>query len=193
MTTADLLRTTLRLRIDALLRTDPAPEPIIFDTMVDTTTADVDPAPAARGSEPMSDGFLPYYNRELAALRRLAGDFAEANPKVAGRLRLTPDAVDDPHVERLLEGVAFLAARAQQRLDDEFPEITDALLGTLFPHYLAPVPSARHRPVRLPAGPARARGRAGRDGVEHRSDPRRALPLSDQLRHDACGRWRSKA
>ena len=37
----DLLRTTLRLRIDALLRVDPAPEPIIFDTMVDTTTADV--------------------------------------------------------------------------------------------------------------------------------------------------------
>lgn len=37
----DLLRGTLRLRIDALLRVDPAPEPIIFDTMVDTTTADV--------------------------------------------------------------------------------------------------------------------------------------------------------
>lgn len=37
----DLLRTTLRLRIDALLRVDPAPEPIVFDTMVDTTTADV--------------------------------------------------------------------------------------------------------------------------------------------------------
>jgi type VI secretion system protein ImpG len=90
----------------------------------------------------MSDAFLPYYNRELATLRKLAGDFAEAHPKVAGRLRLSGDAVDDPHVARLLEGVAFLAARAQQRLDDELPEITDALLGALFPHYLAPVPSA---------------------------------------------------
>ncbi|OWJ63811.1 type VI secretion system baseplate subunit TssE [Inquilinus limosus] len=37
----DLLRATLRLRIDALLRVDPAPEPIVFDTVVDTTTADV--------------------------------------------------------------------------------------------------------------------------------------------------------
>ena len=37
----DLLRSTLRLRIDALLRVDPAPEPIVFDTVVDTTTADV--------------------------------------------------------------------------------------------------------------------------------------------------------
>jgi type VI secretion system protein ImpG len=90
----------------------------------------------------MSDRLLPFYNRELDALRTRAGQFAEAYPKVAGRLRLTSDAVDDPHVERLLEGVAFLSARVQQRLDDELPEITDALLGVLYPHYLAPVPSA---------------------------------------------------
>lgn len=89
----------------------------------------------------MSDELLPYYNRELAAIRRLAGEFAEANPKVAGRLRLTPETVDDPHVERLLEGVAFLAARVQHRLDDELPELTDALLELLCPHLLAPVPS----------------------------------------------------
>ncbi len=90
----------------------------------------------------MSDSLLPFYSRELDALRNLAGAFAEAHPKIAGRLRLTSEAVDDPHVERLLEGAAFLSARAQQRLDDEFPEITDALLGVLYPHYLAPVPSA---------------------------------------------------
>ena len=62
----------------------------------------------------MSDSLLPYYNRELDALRRLAGEFAEAHPKVAGRLRLTADKVDDPLVERLLEGVAFLSARAKR-------------------------------------------------------------------------------
>jgi type VI secretion system protein ImpG len=112
----------------------------------------------------MSDTFLPYYNRELGALRGLAGDFAEAHPKIAGRLRLSPDTVDDPHVARLLESVAFLSARAQQRLDDEFPEITDALLGVLYPHYLAPVPSAAivqfacqpelRVPVTVPSGTA---------------------------------------
>ena len=37
--------------------------------------------------------------------------------------------------------MAFLAARVHHRLDDEFPELTDALLGMLYPHYLAPVPS----------------------------------------------------
>jgi type VI secretion system protein ImpG len=89
----------------------------------------------------MSDALLPYYDRELAAIRTLAAEFAQAHPKVAGRLRLSRDAVDDPHVERLLEGVAFLGARVQQRLDDEFPELTDALLGVLYPHYLAPFPS----------------------------------------------------
>jgi type VI secretion system protein ImpF len=35
------LDSTLRLRIDALLRVDPAPEPIAFDTLIDVATADV--------------------------------------------------------------------------------------------------------------------------------------------------------
>ncbi|MBE7209403.1 MAG: type VI secretion system baseplate subunit TssF [Gluconacetobacter diazotrophicus] len=90
----------------------------------------------------MSDPFLPYYNRELGALRGLAGSFADAHPAAAGRLRLSRDVADDPHVERMLEGVAFLTARVQQRLDDEFPELTDALLNILHPHFLSPVPSA---------------------------------------------------
>jgi type VI secretion system protein ImpG len=110
----------------------------------------------------MSDALLPYYDRELNALRRLAAEFAAAHPKIAGRLRLSADAVDDPHVERLLEGAAFLAARVHHRLDDEFPELTDALLGVLYPHYLAPFPSAAIAalapqpdlllPLRLPPG-----------------------------------------
>jgi type VI secretion system protein ImpG len=89
----------------------------------------------------MSDTLLPYYDRELAAIKRLAAEFADTHPKIAGRLRLSADAVDDPHVARLLEGVAFLAGRVHLRLDDEFPELTDSLLGLLYPHYLAPVPS----------------------------------------------------
>jgi len=90
----------------------------------------------------MSDALLPYYNRELNAIRELAREFSQRHPKIAGRLRLSADAVDDPHVARLLEGVAFLSARVQLRLDDEFPELTDALLSVLYPHYLAPIPSA---------------------------------------------------
>ncbi|QDH16331.1 type VI secretion system baseplate subunit TssF [Swingsia samuiensis] len=90
----------------------------------------------------MADDFINAYQRELDALRTLAGTFAQAHPKVAGRLRLSRDTIDDPHVERLLEGVAFLTGRVQQRLDDEYPELTDTLLDILYPHYLAPLPSA---------------------------------------------------
>jgi len=89
----------------------------------------------------LAESLLPYFNRELVAIRRLAAEFAQANPKIAGRLRLSPDAVDDPHVARLLDGVAFLSARAQARLDDEFPELTDTLLSVLYPHFQAPFPS----------------------------------------------------
>ena len=126
----------------------------------------------------MSDRLLPFYSRELDALRSRGGAFAEAYPKVAGRLRLTPDAVDDPHVERLLEGVAFLTARTQQRLDDELPEITDALLGVLYPHYLAPVPSGAI--VQFGCKPdSRAAVTVPRGtGLAHRSGAWRALSVS---------------
>jgi len=89
----------------------------------------------------MRDELLRYYERELAFLRRSAGGFAQKYPEVAGRLVLDSTRSDDPHVERLIESVAMLAARVQMRIDDDFAEVSDALLGVLYPHYLAPVPS----------------------------------------------------
>lgn len=89
----------------------------------------------------MFDELHAYYNRELAYLRKLAGEFAERHPKIAGRLRLSSEATDDPHVERLLQGFAFIAARIHRKLDDDFPELTQGLLEVLYPHYLAPIPS----------------------------------------------------
>ena len=41
----------------------------------------------------------------------------------------------------MIQAFAFLAGRIHHKIDDEFPEITDALLGVLYPHYLAPIPS----------------------------------------------------
>ena len=89
----------------------------------------------------MNEDLLSYYNRELTFIRRLGAEFAEAHPKIAGRLRLGPDAAEDPHVERLIEAFAYLNARTRLKLDDDFPELTDALLGVLYPHYQAPLPS----------------------------------------------------
>jgi type VI secretion system protein ImpG len=84
---------------------------------------------------------LRYYQRELTYLRQAGADFAAAYPKIASRLELGPDECPDPHVERLLEGFAFLAGRIQHNIESEFPEITSALLGILYPHLLEPVPS----------------------------------------------------
>ena len=49
----------------------------------------------------MDRKFLDYYNRELAYLRELGGEFAQSFPKVAGNLGIREDSVSDPYVERL--------------------------------------------------------------------------------------------
>src|SRR5260370_6426568 len=71
----------------------------------------------------------------------MGADFAEKYPKVASRLLLEPTRCEDPHVERLIEAAAFLAARVHLKIDDEFPEITEALLSIVYPHYIRPIPS----------------------------------------------------
>src|SRR5436305_2468321 len=89
----------------------------------------------------MSQSLFPYYERELTFIRQFAQEFAERYPAAAGRLLLEPNRSGDPHVERLIESFALLAGRIHHKLDDEFPEITEALLDVLYPHFLRPVPS----------------------------------------------------
>jgi type VI secretion system protein ImpG len=89
----------------------------------------------------MSETLYPYYERELLFIRQMAQEFARQYPAAANRLLLEPNRSADPHVERLIEAFALVAARIQHKLDDEFPELTEALLSVLYPHYLAPIPS----------------------------------------------------
>jgi type VI secretion system protein ImpG len=107
----------------------------------------------------MRDQLLPYYERELRYIRRLAGEFAERYPAVAGALLLEPDKCEDPHVERLIEAFALLTSRIRRRLDDEFPEITDSFLSMVAPQLLAPVPSITI--VRFELDPEWSRERKG--------------------------------
>src|SRR5512138_1264164 len=107
----------------------------------------------------MRQDLLAYYERELTYLRQLGAEFAEKYPKIASRLQLEPDRCEDPHVERLIEAFAFLAARIHLRMDDDFPEITSALLGVLYPHYLRPIPSMSV--VQLHLDPEQAKSPAG--------------------------------
>jgi type VI secretion system protein ImpG len=87
------------------------------------------------------DELLFYYERELTFIRQMGAEFAEKYPKIASRLQLEPTQCEDPHVERLLEAFAFLAARVHLKIDDQFPEITEALLSIIYPHFIRPIPS----------------------------------------------------
>ncbi|WP_018718748.1 type VI secretion system baseplate subunit TssF [Arhodomonas aquaeolei] len=89
----------------------------------------------------MLDELLPYYERELSHLRYLGQEFANRYPKIASRLLLGADDCEDPHAERLIESFAFLSARIHKKLDDDFPEIVEAFLDVLYPHYLRPTPA----------------------------------------------------
>jgi type VI secretion system protein ImpG len=89
----------------------------------------------------VSDDLLHYYERELSFVRKTGAEFARRYPKIAARLQLEPTKSEDPHVERLLEGFALLAARVQHRIDDDAPEISEALLGILYPQHVRPIPS----------------------------------------------------
>lgn len=89
----------------------------------------------------MSSELLPYYERELLFVRKMASEFAERYPERAAALRLTHNGCEDPHVERMIEAFALIAGRIQRKIDDDFPEITQALLDVLYPHLLRQVPS----------------------------------------------------
>ncbi len=85
--------------------------------------------------------FLEYYQRELQFIREMGSEFAQQYPKIAASLDLGGTECADPYVERLLESFAFLTARIQLKMDAEFPRFTQHLLGIVYPHYLAPLPS----------------------------------------------------
>ena len=97
---------------------------------------------------------LPYFERELTFLRRNAREFAQAYPKVAGRLLMSGETVEDPHVERMIESFALIASRIHKKLDDDYPQFTEALLDVLYPHYLRPFPACSI--ARFDLGPSAA-------------------------------------
>jgi len=83
--------------------------------------------------------FTSYYQDELAYLRELGREFAEAHPALAPMLA---ERSGDPDVERLLEGVAFLTGRVRQKLDDELPQAIQGIAQLLFPDLVRPMPAA---------------------------------------------------
>ena len=85
--------------------------------------------------------FLDYYRENLGYLRTLGAEFAAEFPKIAARLDLSAFECQDPYVERLLEGTAFLAARVEKKLDDGYGRLLESVLGSVSPDALNPVVS----------------------------------------------------
>jgi type VI secretion system protein ImpG len=123
----------------------------------------------------MSDYILGHYNRELLNIRRAAAQFAAENPRIASRLRLSEDAIEDPHVGRLIESFAFLTARIRQRLDDDFTELANAMLAVLYPHYTRPFPSMAILQIE-----------PGRDVAEAATVPRGTLIDTEEIGGESC-------
>lgn len=84
---------------------------------------------------------LKYYEAELALFNVLAADFCTRYPAVAGRLGMSGEGCNDPHVERLIQACALLNARTAKRLDDSHVQFVESVLHNNFPHYLRPFPS----------------------------------------------------
>lgn len=141
----------------------------------------------------MDPRLLGYYNDELHFIRESAAEFARDNPRVARRLALEGLGDDsecpDPHVERLLEGFAYLAARIQLKLQARFPQLSHQLLNVLHPQLLAPLPSATIVELQpdtsagaLQAGYPVPRG----TGINGRSLSRNHTPCRFVTAHDVC-------
>lgn len=99
----------------------------------------------------MSEALHDHYREELFFIRKLAQEFRQRYPAVAARLQLEENRSADPHVERLIEAFALLTARVQLKLNDDFSELTDALLHVLYPHLVTPFPSCSILQFDLPA------------------------------------------
>ncbi|MEZ5796356.1 MAG: type VI secretion system baseplate subunit TssF [Paracoccaceae bacterium] len=89
----------------------------------------------------MDRAFLSYYEAELAHIRDLSREFAAMHPTVARNLSLDAVPCPDPYVERLLEGVAYLAARTRLKLDGESQRHVRGVLDALYPDLAGPAPA----------------------------------------------------
>lgn len=90
----------------------------------------------------MNKKIVAYYNKELRFLREMGQEFANQYPKIASRLKLTANETPDPYVERLLEGVAYLTARTQLKIDAEYPRFVQRILEVIYPQFLHPTPAS---------------------------------------------------
>ena len=89
----------------------------------------------------MLDPLYLRFEEELAFIRHQVREFALRYPLAASRLLLENDSSADPHIERLIESFALLAARVRTKIDDEIPRMVESVVERLYPHFVRPLPT----------------------------------------------------
>lgn len=77
-----------------------------------------------------------YFNDQIKKLHQDGLVYAKNNPKQARSLNFESIDDKDPHVERLLEGFAYLTAGIQQQLDNSSVFISEVILDNIYPEAL---------------------------------------------------------
>jgi type VI secretion system protein ImpG len=89
----------------------------------------------------MIEELLPYYEKQLQEFGVQSREFAQKYPKIAQRLSLNQEQIDDPHIERLIQAFSLISARIDKKLADSYDVFTRALFEVMFPQYLRHFPS----------------------------------------------------
>ncbi len=102
------------------------------------------------------EDLVTLYQEELRALRTDAAAFAGRYPGLAPRLGLDPGQTTDPMVERLVECMAWFAARLRQDSEARLPLAAQQVLSLLHPNFASPTPSVAIAALSPPKGYAKA-------------------------------------
>ena len=87
------------------------------------------------------DRLKDFYQQELSSLREEASEFAHDYPEQAALLGIHRGRSSDPQVELLMQSFSYLTGRLRHQLEIDQADLPNALLGDLYPHLEAPLPS----------------------------------------------------
>ena len=89
----------------------------------------------------MNPQFAESVVAELAYMQQLLDEYAGGHRKIANRLRHRADGTSAAAAARLTQAFAFLLARTQRRIDDQYPQILRPLVDLIGMPGLATVPA----------------------------------------------------
>ncbi|MBY4864923.1 hypothetical protein DIE14_00775 [Burkholderia sp. Bp9017] len=127
----------------------------------------------------MHDKLRGYYEQEMAKLKNQFATFSNEYPRVAARLSFTSGQTGDPHVQRMMQAFALIAAEIRVNRRRRRAEIHRSVASCLAPALPAAVPGMLDRSPRSGQGFTEQAGRLAAWHGTHVA--RRGGSLSDRL------------